>query len=109
MYFLSRATAISSHRRTRSKRVNSISAEGIRLVQGWFLLTLALEIHAFLEPDAGELLVVQVFDDRQDELDAFLVGRQPFVFQVLLELLHVLRPDAEYVQRFQQTDMRRLG
>src|SRR5690606_40402420 len=55
--------------------------------------------------DLLEWLGAQVPDDRQNELNAFFVGWQPFLFEELAELLHVVGADAEDVERFEQVDV----
>src|SRR4051794_22357647 len=66
---------------------------------------LPLEVHSVLEPDARELLAVEVLDHRQDELDPLLIRGQALFFEVLLKLLHVLRADAKDVERFYEPDV----
>src|SRR5690606_5157958 len=55
--------------------------------------------------DLLEWLGAQVPDDRQNELNAFFVGWQPFLFEELAELFAVVGTDAEDVQRFEQVDV----
>ena len=68
----------------------------------------ALEILIFREAQDFELLRAETFECRQDEFDAVVVGRQSFLLQIFLELLHELGAHAEHVQRFEQVDMLRL-
>src|SRR5581483_9819585 len=63
-------------------------------------LPIFLEVDAFPEADA-----LQILDHRKHELDAILVRRQALVFEVLLELAHVVRADAEDVERLQGLDV----
>ena len=54
-----------------------------------------------------ELLRAKILDDRQHEFDAVIVGRQPFLFEEVAELRHIVRADAEDRKRFQHADVLR--
>ncbi len=68
-------------------------------------MTICFEIDALLEAHDLQLLAPQVLDHRQHELDPVLVRRQALVLEVLLELAHVVRADAEDVKRLQGLDV----
>ncbi len=59
-------------------------------------------VDGLLEPDGLELLRAEILDDRQQELDAVVVGGQPLLFEEVAELRHVVGVDAEDAQGLQQ-------
>ncbi len=63
-------------------------------------------IDLFFKAYCFERPSTKVLDDRQNELDAIFVGRQPLFFEKVAELCHVICPDSKYMKCLERIDMR---